>query len=588
MSINDATNVASATAASSTSSVKRITKSLSNNIFAKTLHQLRRKCYKNYFARSFDQLPIDTICELNPEIIAHYSGPDTGISDVSLISFRRPRVQNHLVVDEQSKNQKDKEKPPPLESVENNSNLTVINTSNPPVQVKLLTEAINVTNNKTNREITEKTLIDECLDSFFKSGITKWNIHHPKAYGIACSLYENNPVTKATVGDPIADVYAILTRKNSSILLLADGVNWGPRSRLAARCAVRASMNYINRNLFCPINSNYDYLNSNSQKCVTTHDLFKIMCRSFDAAQEFILQKKGTMTTLCCSVVVKLKDSLPLTQATSLTGVGYSNPLWAVCTLSIGDSTAYVFNRKQGVFELTYGARNLNDERDMRNVGGALGHVYGIKPDVSNLNYSVMYIRENDLVFLVSDGVSDNLDPCVSQTARKKKQNENDIPSELSEENNKNSNLYRTLSQKSKKKSDEFDVNSNKSSTSEYKKVQLGDSIDDGSINLCSLPSMNPYERYVCSLAHMNEILSRNKTLNETISAQETCAILIEHVLKLTSDKRDILEKGMLEAANIENDEEKARFQATLREKVLKIRGKLDHASIVAYEVGSI
>ena len=86
----------------------------------------------------------------------------------------------------------------------------------------------------------------------------------------------------------------------------------------------------------------------------------------------------------------------------------------------------------------------------------------------------------------------------------------------------------------------------------------------------------------------MNEILSRNKTLNETISAQETCAILIEHVLKLTSDKRDILEKGMLEAANIENDEEKARFQATLREKVLKIRGKLDHASIVAYEVGSI
>lgn len=119
------------------------------------------------------------------------------------------------------------------------------------------------------------------------------------------------------------------------------------------------------------------------------------MCRSFDAAQELILRKKGTMTTLCCSVVVKLRDYS-----------GHFNQLWAVCTLSIGDSTAYVFNRTKGVFELTCGARNLNNDRDMRNVGGALGHVYGNKPDVSNLNYSIMYIKSNDIVFLVSDGKS--------------------------------------------------------------------------------------------------------------------------------------------------------------------------------------
>jgi len=30
--------------------------------------------------------------------------------------------------------------------------------------------------------------------------------------------------------------------------------------------------------------------------------------------------------------------------------------------------------------------------------------VYGRKPDVSNLNYSLMYIKEGDVVFLVSDG----------------------------------------------------------------------------------------------------------------------------------------------------------------------------------------
>lgn len=203
----------------------------------------------------------------------------------------------------------------------------------------------------------ERKLVYDCWDSFHKLGIQKWNLSHHRAYGIACSLYENNLVANYTVGDPVADCFALLARKNSSILVLADGVNWGPRSRLAARCACRASLNFINRNLFYAQN-----------KTMTTHDVFRIMCRAFDAAQGFILQRKGTMTTLCCSVVLKLKESNP----------GSNGNLWVVCTLSIGDSTAYVFNKTKGVFELTTGARNVNDDRDMRNVGGGLGHVYGL------------------------------------------------------------------------------------------------------------------------------------------------------------------------------------------------------------------
>lgn len=112
-------------------------------------------------------------------------------------------------------------------------------------------------------------------------------------------------------------------------------------------------------------------------------------------------------------------------------------------------------------------------------------------------------------------------------------------------------------------------------------------SVDDQTVNLSTLPKMSPYERYVCSLTHMNEILLRNKALNDTISARECCAILIEHVMKLTQTKRDILEKGLLDASKIENEVDRAKFQAELRDKTLKIRGKLDHASIVAFEVGS-
>lgn len=491
MSINDATNVASAAALSSTSSVKKVTKTLSNNILIKTINQLRRKCYKCYYAKSFDQLPIDDVCDLSPDLIAYNSGPDDGISNITLVPQKKPN--SHISQ--------------PVPSCQDND-----------VQ-------------------DEKKLTHECWDSFHKLGISKLNSFHHKSYGIACSLYENNLSNNTTVGDPIADVYAIMTRKNNSILILADGVNWGPRSRLAARCAVRASMNFINKYIFL-----------NPRKNLTTHDIFKVMCRSFDCAQEFILQRKAFMTTLCCSVVVKLRDTAP-----------NSSQLWAVCTLSIGDSTAYVFSANKGVFELTYGARNLNNDRDMRNVGGALGGVYGNKPDVSNLNYSVMYIKENDIVFLVSDGVSDNLDPIVSQTARKQT-----VSTEVKMKNSKNGSS--SSSSSSSPCSTNFKLN--------------------GDVSLTDLPEMSPYERYVCSLTHMNEILLRNNTLNETLSAQETCAILIEHVMKLTAQKRDLLEKGLLEASQITDSEEKAKFQAELREKSLKLKGKLDHASIVAYEVG--
>ncbi len=90
MSINDATNVAAAAALSQTSTVKKsVAKTLTNNIFAKTIQHLTRKRYKCYYGKSFDQLPNDEVGELRSEILACLSGPDTGISDVSLVSHRR-------------------------------------------------------------------------------------------------------------------------------------------------------------------------------------------------------------------------------------------------------------------------------------------------------------------------------------------------------------------------------------------------------------------------------------------------------------------------------------------------------------------
>ena len=253
-------------------------------------------------------------------MFAYNSGPDNGISDVSLVSVRKQQSSSSPPQAQQQQQAMPKEpqinidsntQKPLVETVtrEENSTETVKSPQTPnEIQNQTMSEPAITTNSKQVGG-PERNLYTECCDSFVKSNIYKWNLFHHRAYGIACSLYENNPVTNSTVGDPIADTYAILARKNSAMLILGDGVNWGPRSRVASRAAVRASMNFINRHLFFAPSSQIDNQLSLRHKSLTTHDLFKVICRSFDAAQEFILQKKGTMTTLCCSVVVKLKES---------------------------------------------------------------------------------------------------------------------------------------------------------------------------------------------------------------------------------------------------------------------------------------
>ncbi len=61
--------------------------------------------------------------------------------------------------------------------------------------------------------------------------------------------------------------------------------------------------------------------------------------------------------------------------------------------------------------------------------------------------------------------------------------------------------------------------------------------------------------------------------------------MLIDHVIKRTDEKRKLLENGFVKLASLNTDEEKYNFQKQLRDEVQKIHGKLDHASIVAFEV---
>ena len=59
------------------------------------------------------------------------------------------------------------------------------------------------------------------------------------------------------------------------------------------------------------------------------------------------------------------------------------------------------------------GSHDIFSMRDMRDALGALGPVDGQNPELNNLTCSMTYVEEGDLVFLTSDGISDNFDPVV-------------------------------------------------------------------------------------------------------------------------------------------------------------------------------
>ena len=201
------------------------------------------------------------------------------------------------------------------------------------------------------------------------------------------TLYEikssNREIIKF-VGDPIADSLAVVTRHNSAILALADGVSWGHKSRLASICSIYGSVKYLNEHL---------------SSCKNTREVFKQILKAFEQAQQCIVDQHGTMTTLCVGAVVPLHEK----------------KRYGLCVVNVGDSYAYVFNKHYGVKEVTEGSHPVDELRDMRHSGGALGPVDGYNPDLSNLTCSFVILEEGDLVFLCSDGISDNFDPVVSK-----------------------------------------------------------------------------------------------------------------------------------------------------------------------------
>ena len=121
------------------------------------------------------------------------------------------------------------------------------------------------------------------------------------------------------------------------------------------------------------------------------------------------MRRGAGLTTICAALVVPLRAA---------PGTAAAGRRYAVCVVAVGDSLAFVRSRRHGVREVTAGSRDLDVARDIRNAGGALGPVHGGRdPELQNLTCAITLVDAGDIVFLTSDGVSDNFDPVVAGSA---------------------------------------------------------------------------------------------------------------------------------------------------------------------------
>ncbi|GLH15895.1 Uncharacterized protein GBIM_20306, partial [Gryllus bimaculatus] len=376
------------------------------------------------------------------------------------------------------------------------------------------------------------------------AGVCDWFCPHKDAFGAATTLYERHPITNENAGNPIADCFAVVARENSAILALADGVNWGEKACVAARSAIHGCVEYLNKALFTP----------GVTSVSSTTDVFVALLRSFHAAHSLILQEEGMLTTLTAAVVLPLKTS----------------ENYIVCVCNVGDSLAYVYSQEHGVREITKGSHDIHCMRDMRDALGALGPVDGQNPELNNLTCSMTEVEEGDIVFVTSDGVSDNFDPVVGKFA--------------------------VLPPSQQNEASTVKINNPMKMTSNPSRQQASNSRTPGSSD-STLPTVEAYQRHELSLLRMDDLLKNGVSGNGPPcgDAKTLCEMLLDFAVRLTAAKRHILEDPDLYYTVSENSNQQIMElsrteQRTRRKKVCEklamVPGKLDHATVVAYKVG--
>lgn len=395
------------------------------------------------------------------------------------------------------------------------------------------------------------------------AGVANWKLENENAYGLSVSLYEKNFITKEPAGSPIADCFGLVARGNSSALALADGVNWGDGARLAARSAIQGSLEYLDTAVFGQVVGGM---------ATSTREVFISLLRSFWSAHACILETGGALSTLTVAVILPLD------------GEQHSGKS-VICCCNVGDSLGYVYSKIHGVREFTQGSHDVNSMRDMRDALGALGPVDGDKPELGNLTLSMTIVEPGDIIFITSDGISDNFDPVVGKFAEPFTNpptiKQNDKPSKPPNERNqlapkrqnKSASSITTCATKVQQKPDIQSIRSSartkNSSTSTTTKPNSqtrpkflrSHTVIEASrmritkepklkypVSSTGLPLVTGPQRHALTLLRLEDLLSYgiNGTLEPCTSARKLCNLLVDFARMITSAKRKMLEQREL------------------------------------------
>ncbi|KAF5284605.1 hypothetical protein FQA39_LY16963 [Lamprigera yunnana] len=461
-----------------------------------------------------------------------------------------------------------------------------------------------------------------------------WNCKSDFVYGISDSLYDKNQVTKSCNGDPIADCFGVIARNDSAILAVADGVNWGEKASIAAKSAVHGCLHYLDKTIFNDTKP-FDDLDTKykstpiftEHRINNTRDVFVCLLRAFNCAHDLILENDGMLTTLTVAVVLPLKPKNVLISS-------QGEESYVCCVCNVGDTLAYVYSHKYGVRELTKGSHDIYCNRDMRDALGALGPVDGINPELSNLTLSLTMIHKGDIVMIASDGLTDNFDPNVCKftvntkdvlklkpqpsssrepplkpprknkpVVQYKTEHENPFAAEFARQSShspsnpssmgKPRSANTTVPKLDVKKSTQVKTNTGflRSKTS----LDMRTSAKVILRNEDGIPFVTPLQRYEISLLLMEDILKRGISGHDIqcTTAKKVCENLVDFTFSISSAKRHTLEDADLYfdhlngvMVEISQQEKKSRRRKGL-ERVQNLPGKLDHVSIVAYNVGN-
>ncbi|KAH8313210.1 hypothetical protein KR067_001781 [Drosophila pandora] len=447
--------------------------------------------------------------------------------------------------------------------------------------------------------------LDGSSPSTVVAGVDNWRKECDYAYGISVSLYENNMLTKEPMGNPIADCYGMVVRGDSAAMAMADGVNWGDGARLAARSAVHGCLDYLDRTVFGQ---------AGECRAATTQEVFVNLLRSLWEGHGCILEVGGALSTLTIAVVLPL-DGEP--------------GKFVVCACNVGDSLGYIYSKKHGVRELTQASHDISSMRDMRDALGALGPADGNKPELSNLTFSMSCIERGDIVFLTSDGISDNFDPVVGKFAeawtpdvKLQTSGQGKLSSLAPKRQNKSASaIYARLHPSTPpvgrptRQAKPVSPPSNTPSRPKYMRSQTLIEPRQGLVaappltplpqriprSVSGLPLVTGPQRHALTLYRLEDLLSYgiNGTFSPCASARKLCHLLIDFVRMITSARRKTLEQRELfyklstgpDGAKREVQLNRMQHRAARKRIVdssafVALPGKLDHATVMAYTVG--